>query len=95
MLGDEPVADRLLKRYKSAQQALQEAQSGPMVDGPTIQAAKHDLAALRRKKTDEMSTEELQALAADLGPRHVRAKRLQQAIAEREAYPSIHDRLNL
>lgn len=91
----EPVADRLLKRYKSAQQALQEAQSGPMVDGPTIQAAKHDLAALRRKKTDEMSTEELQALAADLGPRHVRAKRLQQAIAEREAYPSIHDRLNL
>lgn len=42
-----------------------------------------------------MSTEELQALAADLGPRHVRAKRLQQAIAEREAYPSIHDRLNL
>ncbi|WP_260675334.1 PLxRFG domain-containing protein [Comamonas aquatica] len=50
-------------------------------------AAKHDLAALRRKKTDEMSTEELQALAADLGPRHVRAKRLQQAIAEREAQP--------
>ncbi len=48
-------------------------------------AAKHDLAALRRKKTDEMSTEELQALAADLGPRHVRAKRLQKAIAEREA----------
>lgn len=58
-------------------------------------AAKHKLAALRRKKTDEMSTEELQALAADLSPRHVRAKRLQQAIAEREAYPSIHDRLNL
>lgn len=59
-------------------------------------AAKHDLAALRRKKTDEMSTEELQALAADLGPRHVRAKRLQQAIAEREAQaqPAINQGVN-
>jgi len=48
-------------------------------------AAKHDMKALRRKKTDELSAEELRALAADLGPRHVRAKRLQKAIAELDA----------
>ena len=46
-------------------------------------AAKHDLKALRRKKTDDLSTEELQVLAADLGPRHVRAKALEKAIQTR------------
>lgn len=48
----EPVADRLLKRYKAAQHALQEAQSGPMVDGPTTQAAKDELDALVLFKRD-------------------------------------------
>ena len=48
----EPVADRLLKRYKAAQQALQEAQSGPIVDGPTTQAAKDELDALVLFKRD-------------------------------------------
>ncbi len=59
-------------------------------------AAKHDMAALRRKKTDELSTEELQALAADLGPRHVRAKRLQKVIAQRkaQAQPAINQGVN-
>lgn len=59
-------------------------------------AAKHDMVALRRKKTDELSSEELQTLAADLGPRHVRAKRLQKVIAQRkaQAQPAINQGVN-
>lgn len=48
----EPVADRLLKRYKAAQQALQDAQGGPIVDGPLTQAAKDELDALILFKRD-------------------------------------------
>ncbi len=48
----EPVADRLLKRYKAAQQALQDAQGGPIVDGPMTQAAKDELDALILFKRD-------------------------------------------
>ncbi|MBS0508937.1 MAG: type I restriction endonuclease subunit R, partial [Proteobacteria bacterium] len=43
----EPVADRLLKRYRAAQQALQASQ-----DGPATQAAKDELEALLLFKRD-------------------------------------------
>lgn len=48
----EPVADRLLKRYQAARQALQAAESSPIVDGPSAQAAKDELAALSLFKRD-------------------------------------------
>nr|WP_216842329.1 DEAD/DEAH box helicase family protein [Acidovorax sp. SRB_14] len=48
----EPVADRLLKRYKAARQALQNAESSAIVDGPAAQAAKDELAALTLFKRD-------------------------------------------
>lgn len=47
----EPVADRLLKRYKAAQQALAHAQQSAQ-DGPATQEAKDDLAALLLFKRD-------------------------------------------
>lgn len=48
----EPVADRLLKRYKVARQALQVAQNSAVVDSPAAQAAKDELAALQLFKRD-------------------------------------------
>jgi len=53
MLGAaiEPVADRLLKRYKAAQQALQLAEQTHQ-DGPAMQAAKDELEALLLFKRD-------------------------------------------
>ncbi len=47
----EPVADRLLKRYKAAQQALAHAQQAAQ-EGPATQEAKDDLAALLLFKRD-------------------------------------------
>lgn len=47
----EPVADRLLKRYKKAQQDLAHAQQSTQ-DGPATQEAKDDLAALLLFKRD-------------------------------------------
>lgn len=47
----EPVADRLLKRYKAAQLALAQAQQTAK-DGPATQAAKDELAALQLFKRD-------------------------------------------
>ncbi|WP_440111528.1 type I restriction endonuclease subunit R [Acidovorax sp. BL-A-41-H1] len=47
----EPVADRLLKRYKAAQQDLAYAQQSTQ-DGPATQEAKDDLAALLLFKRD-------------------------------------------
>ncbi len=47
----EPVADRLLKRYKAAQLTLASAQQTKQ-DGPIIQAAKDELAALLLFKRD-------------------------------------------
>lgn len=47
----EPVADRLLKRYKAAQLALAQAQQAAK-EGPATQAAKDELAALQLFKRD-------------------------------------------
>lgn len=48
----EPVADRLLKRYKAARQSLQDAEASAIKDGPTAQAAKDEMAALTLFKRD-------------------------------------------
>ena len=48
----EPVADRLLKRYKAARQSLQDAEGSAIPDGPAAQAAKDELAALTLFKRD-------------------------------------------
>ena len=48
----EPVADRLLKRYKAARQNLQDAEASTIPDGPAAQAAKDELAALTLFKRD-------------------------------------------
>jgi len=48
----EPVADRLLKRYKTARQNLQDAEGSAITDGPAAQAAKDELAALTLFKRD-------------------------------------------
>jgi type I restriction enzyme R subunit len=48
----EPVADRLLKRYKAARQRQQDAESSAITDGPAAQAAKDELAALTLFKRD-------------------------------------------
>ena len=48
----EPVADRLLKRFKAARQNLQEAEGSTIKDGPAAQAAKDELAALTLFKRD-------------------------------------------
>jgi type I restriction enzyme R subunit len=48
----EPVADRLLKRYKAARQNLQDAEASAVADGPAAQAAKDELAALTLFKRD-------------------------------------------
>ncbi len=48
----EPVADRLLKRYKAALQNLQDAEGSAISDGPAAQAAKDELAALTLFKRD-------------------------------------------
>lgn len=48
----EPVADRLLKRYKAAQLTVKNATAGVAGDGPTTQAAKDELAALTLFRRD-------------------------------------------
>ena len=48
----EPVADRLLKRYAAARQALLAAESSAIVDSPSAQAAKDELDALQLFKRD-------------------------------------------
>ena len=49
----EPVADRLLKRFKAARQALQDAEgSGAKADSKTAQAAKDDMNTLTLFKRD-------------------------------------------
>ncbi len=48
----EPVADRLLKRYKAALQTFQAAEKDGKVDGPVAQAAKDELDALTLFKRD-------------------------------------------
>lgn len=81
-------------RSKAARDELQAIQDQGNADAAL--AAKHDTKALRRKKTDELSTEELQVLAAELGPRHVRAKTLEKAIQTRadQAQTAINNGVN-
>ncbi|MEG2469128.1 MAG: PLxRFG domain-containing protein [Comamonas sp.] len=81
-------------RSKAARDELQAIQDKGNADAAL--AAKHDTKALRRKKTDELSTEELQVLAAELGPRHVRAKTLEKAIQTRadQAQTAINNGVN-
>jgi len=79
------------KAARDEQQVIQE-----QGNAAATLAAKHDTQALRRMKTEDMSTQELQALAADLGPRHVRAKALEKAIQNRalQAQPAIDNGVN-
>ncbi len=81
-------------RSKAARDELQAIQDQGNADAAL--AAKHDTKSLRRKKTDELSTEELQVLAAELGPRHVRAKTLEKAIQTRanQAQTAINNGVN-
>lgn len=81
-------------RSKAARDELQAIQDQGNADAAL--AAKHDTKALRRKKTEELSTEELQVLAAELGPRHVRAKTLEKAIQTRadQAQTAINNGVN-